>query len=204
MRACSWLLPFLALPTLAVPALAQNAPRLEPTRDVAVTYRTTGNKPETVQAAWLASARTLRLDLPRQGGWGLLNRRTGQARMVMEGMRLVTELPAEKLAEMGIPSAPGPNARFLREGPGRIAGLPCTYWRYTEGSAQGRACLTADGVLLSGEGTAKGKSGGIEATAVAYAPQDPSRFQVPPGYQTLNLPQGLPPGLLNAIPGFGR
>ncbi|MHB0678092.1 hypothetical protein ACX4MV_05760, partial [Roseomonas mucosa] len=198
-----------AVPIL--PVMAQTgsaAPRLEPSRDVAVTYRTLGGKPEPVEAQWLASERLLRLELPRQNGWGVLDRRSGQARLVMDKMRLVTELPAEELQKMGLPADFGPGTRFTREGQAKVAGLSCTNWRYEERDASGRACLTADGVLLRAEGQVQGRQGGIEATSVTYARQDPDRFRIPAGYQTLQLPQGLPPGLaqnlLGVIPGLKR
>ena len=63
-------------------------------------------------------------------------------------------------------------------------------------------------MLLRAEGQVQGRQGGIEATSVTYARQDPDRFRIPAGYQTLQLPQGLPPGLaqnlLGAIPGLKR
>ncbi|MFT8243663.1 hypothetical protein [Roseomonas sp. BN140053] len=190
------------LPTLAA---AQNRPVLEPTRDVAVTYRTTGGQRESrIEAAYLASQRLLRMDLPRQRGWGILDRRTGKVKVVVEGMNAVVEMPASELAEMGIPAEPGPNARFTREGTDRVAGLSCTNWRFEDGNRSGRACLTADGVLLRGEGRSPEGRGGVEAVQVTYAPQDPARFRVPSGSQGLQLPRGLPPGLMNGLLGGGR
>ena len=188
----------LALPAIA---LAQARPRLEPTRDVAVTYRTTtpGQREARLTAAFLASERLLRVDLPDRG-WGLLDRRSGRLRVVLEQMRMVMDAPADELAGMGIPVEPGPGARFTREGEARVAGLACTNWRYEEGERSGTACLTADGVLLRGEGRSGRQHGGIEAVEVRYVGQEPARFRLPEGYPTMRLPQGLPPGLAGTLP----
>jgi hypothetical protein len=36
----------------------------------------------------------------------------------------------------------------------------------------------------------------MEATQVTFAAQDPRRFQRPAGYQTMQMPQGMPPGMM--------
>ena len=88
------------------------------------------------------------------------------------------------------------NARFTRGGVEKIAGLDCTVWRYQSASAQGEACITNDGVMLRGNGAAQGAGQGrIEATRVVYQPQDASLFRRPQGYQTMQMPQGVPQGM---------
>ena len=54
--------------------------------------------------------------------------------------------------------------------------------------------------MLRAEGAHQGRRGGMEATQVSFGAQDPARFQRPQGYQTMRMPQGMPPGL---IPGLG-
>jgi hypothetical protein len=54
--------------TLSLPALAQEAPRLFPSRDVAVTYRVSGAGPmQEVTMAWAAAPRLMRVELPGMG-----------------------------------------------------------------------------------------------------------------------------------------
>jgi hypothetical protein len=212
--ACMLGLAALAAPLSARPAAAQApagrptpaagqgqaAPTpLRPQRDVAVTYRvTSGSRPaQTVPAAWLAASQRLRLEPPGMPGWVLVDLPSSQAQMVMDATRMLVRLPAK---------GPWPTldrlpqgARMTPAGSATVAGLRCANWQVTSPQGNGQACLTADGVLLRASGTHDGQQGSLEATAVRYGAQDPARFQVPPGYQAVTLPQGLPPGL---IPGM--
>ncbi|WP_419896821.1 hypothetical protein [Roseomonas sp. USHLN139] len=191
----------LAALLLALPAAAQQpAPaQLRPQRDVAVTYRlTTGNRPpQTVTASWLTTAQRLRVEPPGLPGWILLDLPSSQARMVMDSTRMVVRLPGKGPWPMLDRLPPG--ARMTAAGSATVAGLRCTNWQVASREGNGEVCLTADGVMLRGSGVHDGQQGSLEATAVAYGAQDPARFQVPPGYQAVSLPQGLPPGL---IPGL--
>jgi hypothetical protein len=59
--------------------------------------------------------------------------------------------------------------------------------------------------MLRAEGTSQGRSGGMEATRVDFAAQDPARFRRPAGYQTMQMPQGVPGGMPGGLPpGMGR
>jgi hypothetical protein len=169
-------------------------PTLLPAHDVAVTYRLAGlGGAKEMRISWLTAAGRLRLDLPAElGGVMLVDRRAQRAFMVMDHQRLVVELPlGGDLPRLGeLP----PGAQLVREGEDRVAGLPCTVWRYRDRDQSGRACITADGVLLraSGPGPAgTGDAGALEAVAVAYGPQDPARFEPPPGYRSR---WAVPPG----------
>jgi hypothetical protein len=180
----------------AAPALAQGQPQMVPTRDVAVTYRVTGpatsgagQLPE-LTMSWLASAAMLRMDIPGFG-WTVVDQRNNRAFSVMEQMRMIMDVPpGQVLPGTGLP----PGATFQRGATEAVAGLSCTVWTYQDREGNGRACITADGVMLRGEGTRGGQSGGLEALRVAYGPQDPARFQRPQGYQTMQMPQGAMPG----------
>ncbi len=198
----------LALPLLAgaatPPALAEGsaAPLLVPARDVAVTYRLAGpggTGAQEMRIAWLAAEGRLRLDLqPELGGVMVVDRRAQRVFMVMDHQRLVVELSpgGDGLPRLGeLP----PGVRLVREGDDRIAGVPCTVWRYQDRHQSGRACITADGVLLRASGagaTGTGDDGSIEAIAVAYGPQDPARFQPPSGYRSMRA--ALPAGRASA------
>ncbi|MBU8539224.1 hypothetical protein [Falsiroseomonas tokyonensis] len=191
----------LVLPlAVAPPAAAQDRPLLFPARDVAVTYRVTGTQagPREVTLSWLAARHLLRADL---GGTGYVvaDPRAPRGFMVMEQMRMVMDVPVNQ-ALAGLPAS----GRFRRAGQDRVAGHACQIWHYEEGNDRGTACITADGVTLRAEGRARGESGRVEATRVAYGAQDPARFVRPQGYQAMQLPQGLPPGLLQGLAGVPR
>lgn len=185
----------------ALPAFAQDRPAYTPTRDVSVAYRASGqgagNGTE-MRISWLAARNLMRVDMP--GGQGFMVadlRGATPGFMVMEAQRMVMDVPTSQL-----PAAaslqPGANARFTREGTARIANTDCTIWRMEDQGRSGRACLTADGVMLRAEGD--GRPGQIEATSVAYGPQDPARFQRPSGYQTFQMPAGVPGAAGGAMP----
>lgn len=177
-----------------VPALAQDWPQIVPTRDVAVTYRFLGGAPQGapqgMSVSWQASTQTMRNDIPGMG-WMVADHRNQRGFMVMEQMRMIMDVPMGQALQQHGPSA---TATYRREGTATVAGLSCTVWSYEDRGSHGRACITADGVTLRAEGTRQGQSGGMEATQVSYGPQDPSRFQRPPGYGTLHAPAGMAPG----------
>ncbi len=194
---------FALLMAATTPAWAQDRPAaIFPTRDVSVTYRATDN--QTLTMSWLTNGQLLRVDMPQAQGAAIVDQAKQSVMVVMDAQRMVMELPAGAGGPGGmqIPTAPGANARFTREGTETIAGLQCTNWRYAEGNRSGRACVTNDGVLLRANGgDGAGNAGGITATEVRFGPQDPARFRAPPGYQTMNMQQmmqglggGRPPG----------
>ncbi|NGM20906.1 hypothetical protein G3576_12845 [Roseomonas stagni] len=176
----------LAVLLAAAPAAAQQAPLMVPMRDVAITYRSTGGgDPVTISMAWSAARKAVRMDMPGMG-WSVANHGATPPSgfIVMEEARRVMDMPAQVLnRQIGAPR----DARFVREGSDRIAGQACTVWRYQSGADEGRVCLTADGVMLRSQGSFAGQPGGMEATQVTYAPQDPSRFDPPAGYQRMPL-----------------
>jgi len=192
----------LALMLTASPAFAQERPQLTPTRDVAVTYRMLGGPAgqagqQGIVVSWNAQLGAMRSDMPGGMGWMVADRKNGRGFMVMEQMRMVMDLPAGQMLQQHMDS---PNATFRREGADTVAGLRCTVWSVQDQGSTGRSCITDEGVMLRAEGTHQGQSGGMEATQVAFGPQDPRRFQRPQGYQTMQAPQGMPPGMM---PGAG-
>jgi hypothetical protein len=182
---------------VAVPAMAQPAPSrptLLPTRDVAVTYRLEGSDRVRgdINAAWSANQRMLRVDNESAPGWVLVDERTRRASMVMQ-QGLVMRLPDSPEIAM-LMQDPGSQGRVTRGGPRTVAGLRCTDWRLDRNDGKGgTACLTADGVLLRMQQT--GRREVLQATRVAYGPQDPARFRLPSGAPQITLPQGLSQGL---------
>ena len=194
-RAAAGLAVALLAAPAAVPAEAQDRPRLEAGRDFNATYRLMGNENQRMSMSWRAADRTLRVDMgggPLGTGYLLHDRRTGSARMVLPEQRMVMTLPMDMASAQGIPIEPSANARFVREGTETVAGLRCTNWRIEDGAHRGTACLTDDGIMLRARGEADGRSGGLEAVEVSVVPQDAARFQVPAGFQTMQMPAGLP------------
>jgi hypothetical protein len=191
----------LALALAASPALAQDRPPLFPTRDVAVTYRLTGEGAQVAPSmtmSWLASQQLMRSEMPGMG-WMVVDQRSQRAFMVVEQARMIMDVPMQQAMQQ---QGPSPTATFRREGSATVAGHACTIWFYQDRGNEGRACVTADGVMLRAEGASQGRRGGMEATQVAYGPQDPARFQRPQGYQAMQGMPGMPPGM--APPGSTR
>jgi hypothetical protein len=188
---------------VASPAVAQERPLLVPTRDVAVTYLVTAGQGQghELRMAWLVAERKLRVDAAGAPGWSVIDQRAKRMLVVMDQQRAVLEVPANTgPGGLSVPTEPPASARFTRGGSATVAGLRCTVWRYEDGDKQGETCLTADGVMLrssggqrggQGSGQGGGRTGAVEATKVAYGPQDPARFQAPPGYRSMQLPPGL-------------
>jgi hypothetical protein len=184
----------------ALPAVAeaQDRPQIFPTRDVAVTYRVDGQgQGAELTMLWSAAQRLMRMNMPQGVGYMVADHQGGRAFMVMEQMRMVMDVPLDQAAGY---QKDLENARFTRGGTERIAGAECTVWRYQGQAQSGEACITSDGVMLRANGAARGQQGRMQATRVVYAPQDSGLFQRPRGYQTMQMPRGMPQG----IPGMTR
>lgn len=177
-------------------AAAQDTPQIFPTRDVSVVYRMNAGQGRTqdMTLAWLAASRSMRVDMPGGLGWMVADHRAQRGFMVMEQMRMVMNIPMQQAMSQ---AGPSPNARYRRTGTDTVAGTRCTVWNFEDGSNRGNACITDDGVMLRMQGSAEGQAGSMEAVRVTYGAQDASRFQRPAGYQTMQMPQGMPniPGL---------
>lgn len=182
----------LVLLLLAAPlaANAQDSPRLEPTRDVAVTYRLVGQGAQgQVGMAWRASARQARLDNP-DGSFLVADLAAGSGFMAHDQHRQLMPLPAPPV-DAGIPGLVPPGGRFTRDGADKVAGQDCLAWRVEmSDGGRGRACITADGVVLRsvGSGGPGQPEQGLEATSVSYAAQHPARFTRPAGYAEVAAP----------------
>ncbi|MDB5416493.1 MAG: hypothetical protein JWR10_4828, partial [Rubritepida sp.] len=203
-------LPFavLAFGLAAQPALAQDRPAYMPTRDVSIAYRansdgTAGVPPggTELRMSWLAARGLIRVDLPAGQGWMIIDTRSGEPGfLVMEAQRMMMDLPRGQSPVASM--TPSATARFTREDTARVANLPCTNWRMEDQGQTSRICLTSDGVMLRAESLTGGAARArLEATAVTFGTQDAARFQRPAGYQTFQMPAGLPgsPG----VPGGG-
>lgn len=188
--------------TASLPASAQDRPQLTPTRDVSVTYRTSGQDGgagQEMQMSWLTARGLLRVDLPRGQGWLVTDTRGSSGFMVAEAQRMVMDIPAGHHPAAG--AVLRESARYVREGNDRVAGLACTVWRIEGEGDTNRACVTADGVMLRAAtaGSRQGQ-GVLEAISVRQGPQDPARFERPAGFQTFQVPSRVPQGAGATLP----
>ncbi|HXH02225.1 MAG TPA: hypothetical protein VNN09_02785 [Candidatus Competibacteraceae bacterium] len=116
-----------------------------------------------------------------------------------QGLPVALDIPPMGQAPIGMPRYDAIDAEPV--GQARVAGEPCTVYRLRGlpggPKVSGSACVTGDGILLKAEGTnPNGQPVRMEMTQVQRAPQDPALFQVPPGYQRLQIPA------LGALPGL--
>lgn len=79
-----------------------------------------------------------------------------------------------------------PDARFQRIGAGRQAGLLCTNWRVAAGGEHFSGCVTADGLILRGEG----RGWRLEAVRVTRGALPAEIFQVPAGFRVAPVDAG--------------
>lgn len=189
----------------AAPALAQPHPMaVTPTRDVAVSYRAQDGR--SAEMAWQAMSQKMRIETQELPGTVLVDTTTNQAVMLMAQQRLAMQIAVNSLPNGELANPAALMSRITgRGGSATIAGYRCTDWnfRHEQGNklTTGTACLTDDGVTLRIVSTTNGKPWRAEATRVAYGPQEPARFQVPPGYQQMNG-TALGPGLGQALGGL--
>lgn len=184
----------------AAPAAAQEPPRV-PTRDYAATYALSGvgaEAPKTVQISFSSAAKRQRIDMAEAGQTvSMIMEMAGQRMWVLEhDSRMAMELT--RGAGSDAPISPiDEDATLTRVGNDRVAGLACTVYRVVrQGKPEGTACVTEHGILLRGEFDDDGERTRMEATRVSLERQPAERFQVPPGYQTMQMPampMGQPP-----------
>jgi hypothetical protein len=178
-------------------AMAQDMPPTQPTRDAAVTYKSTGRKAEHTMLIRYAASGLMRMEMSgMNGGYAVIDRKAQKATMVMPEQRMYMELASSQIPQPG--AMPDKDAKFTRKGSETIAGQSCTIWDYTSSHGTGSGCITADGVMLR----ATGKDGaGLEATNVSYDPQPDSAFVPPAGFHRMEMPgAGAPGGIPPARP----
>jgi hypothetical protein len=179
-------------------AQAQDHPVFLPTRDVAVTYQLSGGPggpAQTTHMYYSAAANKLRIDTPGDAGFTILDRNAGQRIMVMNTERSYAAIPLDPGTESGF--ILNSTMTYRRQGPGSVAGIPCTNWSVSSPHATGQACVTNDGVLLSGSGHQADGGGdtSLVASNVDYAPQPTTLFEPPAGFRKLDPSQMQgPPG----------
>ena len=160
-------------------AWGADAPVVQPTRDVDVTYRVPvpggGDASLLQRLRWSAGSRRQRVDLPTSGNWMVLDFGSHRMELVRDESREVVDLPAPRTADQA-----GAGAGYTREGDAQVAGLACTQWRTidTRGEVTD-ACYTGDGVLLR---AVAGSRVLMEAISVKYEAQGGELFVPPADY----------------------
>ena len=174
-------LPFAAHAASAPESAPAGAPRLMPTRDVAVVYRTEqGDRTLEQRVRWSAAEQRMRIDPPAPGLFVLIDYAAHRMELVRERDRSVVEMAAPA-AVPGLGAAA--SGAYERLGSETVAGLACTEWRSRD--LQGgdtRICATEDGVVLK---VWQGDRVLATASQVRYAPQEAALFRAPAGYARL-------------------
>ncbi len=182
------------LAMLLLPALAHAAPtpRYLPSRDTMITYRSAGSDPRvpsSLSVRFSADLGRLRIEgVPL--GYVLIDAPQERVELVLPQPKLVLELPPGGGITEGF--LLGPGLHFTRTGSDHVLGRACTLYDVTadQDHAHGRVCLTADGLLLRGEGAGRdGRTAAIEAVEIRQTPQPIGLFSPPDTYRMMALPR---------------
>ena len=183
-----------ALAALPAVARAEDRPRIQPSRDVAVTYRVEGDAasavpggiPGALRLSWDAAGQRLRAEPEGRTQAVIVDLRAHSVQMMDTVLRSAFTLPVRD-ADLEPLTLDG--ARLTRRGEEVVAGLPCTDWAVQSPRGAGTVCLTADGVTLRAAGEVDGRRGAFTASSVSYGPQREGLFRVPPDYMQFSMPK---------------
>jgi hypothetical protein len=189
-----------AIGLLGMPALAQERPMMQPTRDVMVEYHVAGGsegqpRANTVRMYFTDRGSKLRIEPVGQPGYSIMDRSAGRMIIVMAPQRMYMEMPYDAKQVMSFDNK---DATFTRRGTDNVAGIRCTVFDGKSQEHSGQVCVSDDGVMLRAKSDPGSPGGSLEATSVTYGPQSASLFAPPADFQkmdTSHLPQGMgPPG----------
>ena len=190
--------PVLALLAVTAPARADNPPMIHPSRDVAVEYRSNGTSQGPAAAPGAAvtmrfssKSGRIRIDGASGRGYAILDPDAGKMTMVMQERHMYVERPADPGM---ISMFRATNQSFKKTGSDTIAGVACTIYAATFNEHSGQVCLTNDGVMLRARSADPDRQRELEAVTVNYGDQPAALFEVPAGYQKLEMPNP-PPGM---------
>ena len=173
-----------ALVVGAAAAMAEQQPKLMPTRDVDIRYDVTRPQEPKVRerVRWLASEHLERVDATGRST-SIFDRDAHAVTLLTPATRTFLKLDQAPRR----PVEPEPGATLQRGADAMVAGLPCTDWSWTEDGEKHTVCATADGVTLrlivDGQTL-------IEARSVKYGPQKADLFRVPANYTPALAPEG--------------
>lgn len=171
-------------------AHAANLPRYLPGRDVMVVYRSVdphANIPPHITARYFAVADRLRLDAG-QGPYLLVDRIVERVQLVIPAVKLVLDLGPGGGVFQGFVLGDHLQARPSKAAPASrtILGRRCAVYDVTLEGAMGTACISADGLVLAGEGRLPdGRAGRIEAEQISFTPQPAGLFAPSDSYQMI-------------------
>ena len=180
----------------AAPAQAaspQDRPRVQPDRDVTVTYRVEGAAQQALpggvggplRLSWDAAGQRLRAEPADRPQAVIVDLPRHTASVVDDSMHAVLTLPVR---ERDLQPLTLDGVQMTRRGADTVAGRACTIWAMQAKHGSGTVCLTPDGVALRAEGEIDGRHGSFTATDVTYGAVAAELFKVPPGYMTLAIP----------------
>jgi hypothetical protein len=168
----------------AATAVAEEQPKLLPTRDVDIRYDVTRPQESKVRerARWLAAEHLERVDATGRST-SIFDRDAHAVTLLTPATRTFRKLDQTPRR----PLEPEPGATLRRDADAVVAGLPCTDWSWTEDGEKHTVCATADGVIL--RLIVDGQTF-IEARSVKYGPQKADLFRVPANYAPALAPEG--------------
>ena len=190
-----------AAPAPAAPP--QDRPRVQPDRDVTVTYRLEGAAQQAIpggvdgplRLSWDAAGQRLRAEPADRPQAVIVDLPRHTASLVDDTMHAVLTLPVR---ERDLQPLTLDRVQMTRRGADTVAGRACTTWAMQAKRGSGTICLTPDGVALRAEGEISGRHGSFTATNVTYGAVAANLFTVPPGYMTLAIPD------FGAVPDSGK
>ena len=174
-------------------AAPPDRPRVQPDRDVTVTYRLEGAATQAIpggvdgplRLSWDAAGQRLRAEPANRPQAVIVDLPRHTASVVDDAMHAVLTLPVR---ERDLQPLTLDGVGMTRRGTDTVAGHPCTTWAMQSKRGTGTVCLTPGGVALRAEGDIDGRHGSFTATNVLYGAVAADLFTAPPGYMTLNIP----------------
>lgn len=171
---------------LATPVLAADSPPSFPTRDVVVEYRI-NDMNQVLTVHYTAQGQKMRADMAGETSYLITDRTNKRSIVVMKDEKAYMEVPYRNKSVRD-PLLPD-NATTIRGPEETVAGTRCVTWQIQTATGTSLACVTEDGVVL--RSSAGGNKDVMEATAVQYVTQQPAIFEVPAGFQKMEIPTSL-------------
>jgi len=175
---------------LASPALAQERPPVPPIRDYAATYQVEAQGAGANQMRMIYNAQLQRVRMEMGSGQvGIIDHRARRMTMLMTAQRMAMEMDLSQVPSSD-PQSMMRDAQFTRQGQDTVAGHRCIIYRVRSHGGESTSCVTGDGILLRSEGNQNGRPWKMEASELTLATQPANQFEVPAGFQRMNVPGG--------------
>ncbi|MGB6230937.1 MAG: hypothetical protein WBF53_12530 [Litorimonas sp.] len=187
---------FSAIALCGVPALASAQSAMTAPPDYSADYQVSADG-ESYAMDMMSSGSKMRIqvDMAEANSVNIIDRDTMQSVTLVDvsGMKMAMKVDAASVLPGTLSELTESEAGSMPPSTGTktVAGHACNI-HSTEGS---QVCLTSDGIMLE----VVSPDGGMVATRLERRTQDPSLFEVPPGYQVMDM-GGMMGGL--KLPGF--